>query len=69
VSPLPYTAAEDRVAAAYEAALDHVAGCGNCRAIRLNQAAPATANGVCAQGDRLLEAHREAKRQARQEDQ
>lgn len=65
----PRTADVDGVAAAYEAALDHVAGCGNCRAIRLNQAPPATANGVCTQGDRLLEAHQTARRQARKEDQ
>jgi hypothetical protein len=67
VSPL--RAAADRVAAAYEAALAHVAGCGHCRAIRLDQTAPANANGVCTDGDRLLRAHQTAKRRAREETQ
>lgn len=59
--------ASDVVAAAYEAALAHVAGCGRCRAIRLDQTAPVNPSGVCAEGDRLLDAHRTARRRARKE--
>jgi hypothetical protein len=57
------------VEAAYAVMLDHVAGCDHCRAIRLNQTRPDNANGVCAEGDRLIQAHRSAKRRAREENQ
>lgn len=69
MSPLHRTAAEDRVTAAYEAALDHIAACSHCRAIRLKQTPPDNQAGVCPDGDRLLKAHKTAKRQARQEGQ
>ena len=68
MSPLPHTAAEDGVEAAYGVMLEHVAGCDRCRAIRLKHALPETENGVCPRGEYLIRAHRHAKRRAREEE-
>ncbi len=67
MSPQPRTAAEDREAAAFEVMLTHVTGCAQCRAIRLRQAPAPTENGVCLHGNRLVRAHRAARRRAREE--
>lgn len=69
MTPQPRTEAEDRAEAAYDAMLTHIAACGHCRAIRLKQAQPETENGVCPRGEQLIQAHRSAKRQAREEQQ
>lgn len=57
----PQTSAEDRVWAAYDQLLNHGAGCPNCSR---NPNGPS----LCAEGKRLAEAHRAAKRAGREEE-
>lgn len=64
MSPLHRTEAQAREWAARDKMLDHAAGCPDCRARRA-ESDPA---GVCAEGARLIQAHRAVARQARQED-
>lgn len=57
-----HTAAETAFWATYDKALTHAAGCPACRARRNKDG---VSEGLCPEGDRLIQEHRRARRHAR----
>lgn len=62
MSPLHHTESEAAFWATYDTALAHAASCPACRARRDENG---VSQGLCQEGDRLLQEHRRARRHAR----